>query len=421
MKRVLFFLLSCLILFSFVGCHNNLSQVTETKTAEETNTEEKKEETKEETEAVVYPTLKDTLTPDEIASIPVATSDMTMDQIRQICVDFFRLQLSFPWTPKENVKYQITSLGNPVSIQQKRLYGGIPYQSIGSGNLYRMYEFYDPETGILDLPRNTELYYNACSGGAYWGWGRVINSANYTWTPTMTKSNGFIPLGEYDYDDSTGELPTDICKKNGEQVMYRSYAKLQIADCIVKNGHVRMASSKAHVVLKEDGSGEIDGNKSYVHFCDQVAKWTVKTTPEGVYQIQGGIDVKATFRQLFRDEYIPTTFKEFLGLDPIEKSEISIDLEGDRTTLQELNTRTVTANYGISDVFCVIRDEDGKEVVNFAGRTKRHNTTSVLFSTLVYSSVFKDLEKDKVYTLELSAQLSTGEKKSFYSGFITVE
>ena len=47
------------------------------------------------------------LTQADIDAIPIATADMTEDQLRQIVLDFFRLQLSFQWTPAEDFEYTI--------------------------------------------------------------------------------------------------------------------------------------------------------------------------------------------------------------------------------------------------------------------------------------------------------------------------
>ena len=37
----------------------------------------------------------------DIDAIPVASADMTEEQLRQIVLDFFRLQLTFQWTPRK--------------------------------------------------------------------------------------------------------------------------------------------------------------------------------------------------------------------------------------------------------------------------------------------------------------------------------
>ena len=35
----------------------------------------------------------------QLESLPLASADMTKDELRRLCLDYFELQLSFQWTP----------------------------------------------------------------------------------------------------------------------------------------------------------------------------------------------------------------------------------------------------------------------------------------------------------------------------------
>jgi len=76
------------------------------------------------------------LTMEVLATLPVATSDMTPAQLRQLCLDYFELQCSVPWVTNMDIEdYSATYASSDRAILAKNLYGGIPYQSKGTGNL----------------------------------------------------------------------------------------------------------------------------------------------------------------------------------------------------------------------------------------------------------------------------------------------
>lgn len=419
-------LLALILLLSLFSCEsetgNTNTFVPETSLLEEEVSTEDTE--KKETEEAAFPFIEEKFKPEDLYAIPIATSSMSVDQLRQICLDYFRLQLSFSWTPDRDFSYVVTSQNHPVTLRRGVLYGGIPYQTIGTGNLYRVLENYDPETGVMTISQNTLKFFNQCSVGAFWGWGRVINSADYTWTQHMTKKNGFIPVAPCDYDPSNfvfGESGCkdtgEICRDNGKQTMFQAYANLRPADGLVDPGHVRMVSSVPEVVYKTDGSGEIDGRLSRLRYCDQKMPWSVTTQSDGsIKNVQGGVDVSISFDLLYASEALPFTFKEFLGLDPVEKAQVSIDVEKDALTCRELAKGTVTSNYTISDTFITVKNEKGEAVFTFAGRCNDANVKTMPLTSVVYPNMVEKYEADGLHTAEISCQLSTGEKIVVFTG-----
>lgn len=111
------------------------------------------------------------LTQESLDAIGIAGGDMTAQELRQLCLQFFKLQLSFLWTPSENVECYPTGsadlyesylqlyAGQNISfdkntgkaLQTGTIYGGIPYQNVSTGNLYRWKEYYDESTGTMSL------------------------------------------------------------------------------------------------------------------------------------------------------------------------------------------------------------------------------------------------------------------------------
>ena len=89
----------------------------------------------------------------DLAQIPLATDQMTKAELRQLCMDFMALQVSFQWKPDMEISFYQTNndKGKVKTIKTENIYGGIIYQSLGFGNLYRWLEYYDEETGIMPL------------------------------------------------------------------------------------------------------------------------------------------------------------------------------------------------------------------------------------------------------------------------------
>ncbi|MBR7165213.1 MAG: hypothetical protein IKD18_02940 [Clostridia bacterium] len=436
MKRLIAFLLILSVLVSMFSCAEapaeSKTEEVATKTVE--NVEAEETFTEPETEGfgpVYHEKVSEPLTPERVAQIPIANSSMTTDQLRQICVDYVCLSTTFQWIPSKAFSYITSSVDTEVIFNEGKLYGGIPYVNIASGNLYRALEMYDPETGIMNVDNFAEdnpnkIYFGtACSGTASWGWARVVNSANLKWTTGMNAANGFIPVGPYKYDHSI-ELfgvngATDckpICKKNGMDTMYESYALLQKADCIVNNGHVRMIKE---VHVERYPNGKIIGDKSYVIQCEQGLYTTDashdRVSADGtVYKIQGNDNLKSYFIQLYSGGYLPHTFAEFLGTDPVEPGTVTIDHSGPTATVADLQRGKLVSNYPISDVFTVVKDEQGKEVYRYVYRFQYHYKKSENMGAMVPGNALRTFCNDGKHTIEIRAQISTGELITVYSG-----
>lgn len=379
-----------------------------------------------------YTTINgDKLSWDLLNSVPIKTANMDIDEARKLCVDFFRVSKSALWIPDAN--YQAFDDEGKVirSMDEGVIYGGLPYITLSHGSIYRLMDYLDPETGVVDVTsagKNQVLFGNQCSFASYWGWGRVINSANFGWTKNMLQVNGFLRLGSYTYEDyltaldATSRTTTDIMEENGRDTMYESYALLKAGDGIVyytTAGHVVMISQDAHVEYTAEG--KIDPAKSYVIVIDQAGTWTNGQNEEGdsfVYAANN--DAKWTFLYLYDHDYIPFTFAEWLGTDPIEETEISYSHTGDTISMDQLYGSKITCNYGMSDIYAIIKDSKGNEVYKLAVRADFVDRKEMVFSkgnadNCVWGSL-DDLKKGKEYTVEIVAQIATGERPTLWSG-----
>ena len=313
-----------------------------------------------------------------VENFPVATDDMTTDQLRQLCLEFFKLQLGFQWKPNTDISFQMSNYkkGTYKDIKKDELYGGVVYHSKGFGNVYRWLEYYDEATGTLDLSgfladnggfgegaavtdvetdaegNVTYLKYrslmalgNQCTSASCWSWGRVINSVNFGDTCDLNVYNGYIPVGGYTYgythegkeygmldiqvfgEESennplgydTPDIIDDWNKANGDDAMFECYAQMKPADCLVNEGHALMVKE---VKVQRDKDGKIIDIMSLVTVNEQVEAWT--SQDETLTQ-QGTIEKVYTFAALQEQDYIPFTFRELLDEnDEADKKHIDI-------------------------------------------------------------------------------------------------
>lgn len=434
MKKILILLLAVMLLLSMAACGETAPQ----------------EETPKATTSVsAYKSGLDSgleagqrLSWESLNAQPIKRSDMTPYEARELCVNFFRFAKTALWMPDEDLDFIRNASGSEDRMDGGELYAGLPYVGVGSGNLYRLMDYMDDETGVVQMSKAADVWKvfgNQCSIGAYWGWCRAINSAKYTWTQTMVESNGFIRLGDYEYDLTLKRVggktdgvenprTTDILRENGRERMYKAYAQIKLGDGLVyytTAGHVIMSSSDAYV--EYDAEGNIDPQKSYITMIDQGQTWYEAATEGGqMYQYKGNVDKKLTFEQLFAGNYMPFTFAEFLGTDPIEETVCKISHNGDTMKISDLWNTTVTCNYGISDIYAIVRDGNGNEVYKLANRCTAASTLKMTFKQKVaegktnvvefWGYLEPDISAEDGYTIEIQAQIGTGERFNLYKG-----
>lgn len=373
----------------------------------------------------------DPLTWEKINAFPIKYKGMPVAERRKLCADFFRFQKLVNWTPDVSLDYVKNPHGAPDTLYFGTVYRGFPYVTVGSGNVYRMMDFID-EKGYIDIKRAAtpaRKFGNQCAAGCFGGWGRVVNSARYTFTSSMTVANGFLRVGPYTYDDAQQEYgygnPStyDIIEANGEQVMFQSYAQMQLADGLVNYrtaGHVIMCTTPPVVVYKEDGT--IDGEQSYLYITDQAQTWLPGFEENGdEYLYKNTIHSKHTFNHLAKSGYIPFTFPELTGEKDLDDTVVNVDLSGAEVTWQQVLSATVTANYGINDVYAVITDDHGKELYRHASRATLNNKRQVTITPNPeagpgWCDTWGRLPDSGTYNLTVLVQLYTGERLTAYAG-----
>lgn len=374
---------------------------------------------------VNWPQINQKLTWDAINAFPVKSEDMTVDQMRQLCVDFFYFSKTALWIPDTNWNYTIASSGNSDQMFMGQIYGGLPYITNGGGNVYRLMDYIDEATGVVDMTvpiQEPTLFGNQCSYGSYWGWARVINSAEFAATSNMTHSKGFLRVGPYTYDDSRlrfeegGWDTKTIIQENGPEIMCQSYALTKLGDGLVlggEGGHVMMIKTDPVVVYAADGT--IDAAQSYLYILDQHGAWTEDTNEAGdTFTHKNYLNRKFTFNDLMAQGYIPFTFAEFLGTDPVEPTQCTFSHTGDTIRISQLNEGIVTANYALSDIYAQLKDKDGNVILSIPSRQNKP-TMTLNFNRLIKSDEWSAYTTGE-YTVEVVCQLGTGERLTVYTG-----
>ena len=288
----------------------------------------------------------------------------------------------------------------------------------------------DEATGVVDMENAGDkpiLFGNQCANGAYVGWARAINSAAYGTTLDALQNNGYLRLGNYTYPDYIAEWKEGygtphVIDENGTETMLESYALLKAGDGIVQwttAGHIVMIATDAVVVRDENGA--INPSKSYVTIIDQAKKFIPGQHPGGdQYQYPENVDAKWDFTKLLNSKYLPFTFKEWTGEDPLEDSVTTFSHSGDTITLDQLFASKITTNYYLFDIYAQIFAPNGSEVCKIAVRSEAANTRELAFSkdafaTEIWGS-FEDLNPKTEYTVKVYAQLGTGERPVLWEG-----
>jgi len=321
---------------------------------------------------------------DELMALPIANENMTEDELRQLCVDAMRFNLTFPWTPSKDIIYSFTLLErtSDVYLPMGIAYSGLFYcNNNARGNVWKALDYYDPETGVVDFDDMNgdflSVMSSACARGCEWGWARISNSTGLETMSSYNQYNSKVtPVGPYNYlpgkyGFSSGDGTKNLINDVGVDVMLQSYAAMQMADGLYSSTayHVTMCQEDPVVVMDEDGN--IDPVQSYVIVMEQdaVGSKTEKknyTQENGVtMRPLGTVDNKYTFQKLIDSGYVPFTIPELAGTDPVEAGDAYVGGFSDRLengadiTLKELMNKTVMCNYAVCTLQLQVKNPNG--------------------------------------------------------------
>lgn len=387
MKKILAFLLAAITVFAMTACSGGSTASTTEPSTASTETEDAGIFAQEE-----LPPLPDYSVPEPMTERPtyLVSENPTVQELRETAVKAMHDMLSIQWCTDTTIDYNKTGAvsGKDYHYDPETIYCGLPYAD-GQTNLYVWLEYYDYRCGLMRFENGDEelgVWLNAnlgntCAGSLMWAWTTVCDSLTGKYVNTsMTPKYGCIPVGSYTYpdfeyvkvyQDAAGQVSTgDICSYNGMDVMFESYAQIQMADAITnsKSEHTMMVIENATVV--RDAEGNINPAESYVILQDQAAGASSKepifythTDSQGnTYHYTGRtgpIAVKMTFMELYNATYIPVTTAEFAGLEEYVKPEVTFS-NPDAATLEDLLQGTVNSNYPMSMFKLIATDHKGR-------------------------------------------------------------
>ena len=321
---------------------------------------------------------------DELMALPIANENMTEEELRQLCVDAFRVNMTFPWTPTKTVNYSYTLLEKTrnYTLPMGIAYSGLCYASGPErGNVWKILNYYDKETGALDIEAMGEDFLfvmsSACSRGCQWGWNRVCNSSGLTWMTSYEQGQSNIVLvGPYTYQPlkysfNHGDGTVQIIAENGSATMFESYANMKMADGVYTSSGYHVMMCAQNPVVERWPDGTIDPGRSYVIVLEQDAVGS--STDSKNYQQSngvtmrplGGIDNKYTFQQLMDKGYVPFTIKELIGEDPIEPGKAWIGTEfvqienGKDLTVTDIFNKNLFGNYALCTAEVQVKNAEG--------------------------------------------------------------
>ena len=210
--------------------------------------------------------------------------------------------------------------------------------------------------------------------------------------------------------------------------MYESFACVKPADGLYSSSswHVAMCY-EAPVVVRRPG-GTIDPEQSYMLILEQEAVGT-RSDKRDVMQDNGiilrqlgTVGEKWSFTSLLNDGYIPFTFKEFTGDDPIEPGEAFL---GDKTgkkvepqSVKEAFGLTLYGNYALCTVDIVVKNPAGEVLVSY---DPDFVTLPVTYDVTLQGVL--DEERVAPYangknTVHVYVQLANGEYLEVYQGIL---
>ena len=384
-------------------------------------------------------------------NLPVANADMTTDELRQLCVDAFKANLTFQWTPNQNIKYTYTLLEKSRDVQLPTgiAYAGLCYctgiRDATFGTLYKALSFYDKETGVLDIAAMGDnalgIISSACAYGAQQGWNRVSNSHKLQGMESYNRfDSNIVPVGPYTYEQFhynyqfvARDASSRIIAANGDQVMLESFAQMLPGDGLFSSPswHVMMCSITPVVVRNPDGT--VNGDESYLHVCEQETSGTV-SDQHNVMQSNGvplrplgKVDNKYTLSQLLQKGYIPFTIKEFLGEDPVEPGKAWLGTEtvpienGQDLTISQLFGKALFTNYALCNLELTVKTPEGKELFSYDPMiVTSPKTYNVMLSEITSLAKLEPYANGK-NTIHIYAQLANGELVEAYKTILKAD
>jgi hypothetical protein len=149
---------------------------------------------------------------------------------------------------------------------------------------------------------------------------------------------------------------------------------------------------------------------------DQASSWKEYTTEDGTnVLIQGNIDKKTTFTELYHTYYIPFTFGELIGTEPVEPAQVTLELP-EQVTISALATGVITTNYPIAYVRATVMDDSGNVLYSVTEPTTITDDREMFLGKVLDLAEIGSLTDDDPLQLTVQVRVSTGQLLTAYTG-----
>lgn len=359
----------------------------------------------------------------------------TIDEMRQMAVKAMRDELSVQWFTEETFTYNKGGAASDKTYIFKEgiRYAGLPYTDVNT-SLFGFLEYYDQNSGRLDIESIRSSYAdlgagvnatigNTCTGSTCWALLSVCNSIKGGMVSYyLVQKNGFYPVGNYTYDSYITDFLTvttdSICAATGQEQMWNCYKEVLPADLLVQQGtdrstgHSIMAIEPAHVEYLENG--KIDGENSYIMIQDQRTGFYALENDMGhKINYSGRISYKASFAELFRQNYIPVTTAEFKGEKEYEEGTVKLNSENQVISVEDMKSVSVLSNYPMAVLKLIAADENGKRNTvksKVFNRDDIKSNSAYKYSLNSMAAILQSYElKSGKYNVTVEVTLSTGQ------------
>lgn len=330
----------------------------------------------------------------DVANIEEKTLSDAEYALRKKVVDYAYQATTYRWYASKDMTYS-DSCGTKHNQTYKagQVYFGMPYVHPCRSFDEFLYHLDENRTVIDSVPGTTEgleMFGNDCSDLVYWSWAQVEADLSFTLCKNAICTNGVLAVGNYKV--SATDTTTDICNKNGSQVIYEALAQAKMGDAVLGPGHIRLVAENAYVFRNADGT--IDPLKSYV-----------VTHEQGFGGLSANhsfcrADYKYTFAKLFSTGYIPVTMEAYgKGVaDELVATTTNTD-----TTIKGVGYGVIHCNYRPDRITLRVLDSKGNAVLDLVDFASELNQDKRYFALSEFRDEIKEmkLEAGKEYTYEV--------------------
>ena len=412
MLAIFLVLVMTLSLLVSCGVDEGTKESENNSTVQESTVEDTSDKTVEETaseteETVTNLKLPDGVDPDKYYKF--VTFELPEGDPRQLVVEYMRTQAHVEWIAANDIKLKddLGSWNVNLTYERGRTYHGMIYSNVNS-SLHKFEEQIAENKG--KFRSDATSWENITGVGCC---SAILNAIQQVTNDVYGETANFIPNGKNtcraiklgDYTVKDGCIQTDeIVAENDQQVMYKSYALLDVGDVIVKrvNGapHIRVVTEKATVV---ETNGRINPGRSYVKCIEQTNAFD-KTRTDGVLTTWRE-DKLYTFTDLLDSKYLPVT----LGVYETPETELPYLALNEEITPAILAKKTVvgsvSSNYPLKHVYISLYNSNGM-VVEQEICSGFDDTFSVGLRSKV-TNFFNDLKPGN-YTFVVEAGIALG-------------